>query len=294
MSSIKPAGSETMPGSTMMIIDAQVHVWVADRPDRPWPTGGVAGSHRSVPLEKDELLTLMADAGVDRAVLVPPSWDGLRNDLSLEAAHAHPDRFAVMGRLPLGAPESPAALPQWRSNPHMLGLRYNFTAPTDRAMLTDGTADWLWPAAERHGVPLMLLAPHDLPVIGRIAARHPGLRLVIDHMAIPGQAMGDAAFEGLPDLLVLANHANIGVKASGLPSAATDAYPYHSVHGAFRQAFDAFGPKRVFWASDLTRLPCEYGDSVTMFTEAMPWLREDDKAWIMGRAIAAWLGWSGI
>jgi hypothetical protein len=28
-----------------------------------------------------------------------------------------------------------------------------------------------------------------------------------------------------------------------------------------------------------------------MFTEEMPWLSADDKAWIMGRGLCAWLGW---
>ena len=33
-------------------------------------------------------------------MIVPPSWEGDRNDLALEAARLHPDRFAVMtGRL---------------------------------------------------------------------------------------------------------------------------------------------------------------------------------------------------
>ena len=32
-------------------------------------------------------------------MIVPPSWEGERNDLALAAASAHPDRFAVMGRL---------------------------------------------------------------------------------------------------------------------------------------------------------------------------------------------------
>ncbi len=33
----------------------------------------------------------MGKAGVDRAILVPPSWEGDRNDVALEAAQAHPD-----------------------------------------------------------------------------------------------------------------------------------------------------------------------------------------------------------
>jgi hypothetical protein len=66
----------------MVIIDAQVHVWGPDTPERPWPPDGAANAHRSVPLGKDELLRGMDAAGVDRVVIVPPSWEGDRNDLA--------------------------------------------------------------------------------------------------------------------------------------------------------------------------------------------------------------------
>ena len=55
-------------------------------------------AHLPVPLSHPKLLTLMNEAGVDCAVLVPPSLDGDRNDLCLAAAREHPGRFAVMGR----------------------------------------------------------------------------------------------------------------------------------------------------------------------------------------------------
>ena len=42
---------------------------------------------------------------------------------------------------------------------------------------TDGTIDWLWPAAERAGLPVALLGPGLLQVIGTIAERHRGLKL---------------------------------------------------------------------------------------------------------------------
>jgi L-fuconolactonase len=83
----------------MIIIDAQVHLWAADTPERPWPEEGKGYAHRSQPFGKDDLLREMDAAGVDRVVIVPPSWEGGRNDLALEAARLHPDRFAIMGRL---------------------------------------------------------------------------------------------------------------------------------------------------------------------------------------------------
>jgi hypothetical protein len=55
--------------------------------------------------------------------------------------------------------------------------------------------------------------------------------------------------------------------------------------------YDAFGPRRTFWGTDWTRLPCPWRQAVTLFTEELPWLSGQDKEWIMGRAICEWLGW---
>ena len=57
---------------------------------------------------KDFLLAEMSKAGVDRIIIVPPSWEGDRNDLALAAAQAHPERFAVMGR-PISMHRMPAS-----------------------------------------------------------------------------------------------------------------------------------------------------------------------------------------
>ena len=35
----------------------------------------------------------------------------------------------------------------------MLGLRFALLQPHQQTWLTDGTLDWLWPAAERAGMP---------------------------------------------------------------------------------------------------------------------------------------------
>jgi hypothetical protein len=89
----------------VLIVDAQVHIWAADMPERPWPAEGHGRAHRPAPFSKNDLLREMDAAGVARAVIVPPSWEGDRNDLALAAAAAHPDRFAVMGRPPLAPAE---------------------------------------------------------------------------------------------------------------------------------------------------------------------------------------------
>jgi L-fuconolactonase len=275
----------------MMIVDSQVHIWAADTPERPWPPGEAARAHQPTPLTAEGLLEKMDAAGVARAILVPPSWEGDRNDVVLAAAHRYPERFAVMGRISLEAPESREEfLPLTRTD-GMRGLRFTFHTEKQQKLLTGGAADWLWPAAAAAGVPLMVHAPHSLPLIDAIAARYPTLRLVIDHLGLVRPKLDHEAFAHLFGLLALAKRPNIAVKASAVTDYSGEPYPFPILHGYLRQVFDAFGPKRIFWGSDISRVRHPYRQMITLFTEELAWLGEDDKAWIMGRGLCEWLSW---
>jgi L-fuconolactonase len=272
-----------------MIVDSQVHIWGANTPQRPWPSRAKAHGES---LDAAAVLARMDEAGVDRAIIVPPSWEGDRNDLGLAAAKAHPRRFAVMGRLDPDAPGAKEALARWREEPGMLGLRFSFHTELLRRPFLEGHFDWVWAAAERAGHPVMVLVHHEyLDRIDAIAARHPGLRLVIDHLGLVNGEKDAYAFRGLDRLLALARHPNVAVKASALPCYSDEAYPWRGLHPYVRSVRDAFGARRVFWGTDLSRLPCSYRQAITFFTEEMPWLDPQDLEWIMGRGVCEWLGW---
>ena len=275
----------------MDIVDSQVHIWGADTPDRPWPPGRAAEAQKPYPVGKEALLLQMDLAKVRRMVLVPPSWEGERNDLALDAARTHPDRFAVMGRLAIQDPASRGRVADWKTQPGMLGMRFTFHNEHYRHFLTDGTADWLWPAAEQAGVPLMVLVPGALDHLDRIAARHPGLKLVIDHVGLDRRGKGERVWEDLPAVCALARHSNVAVKASGMPSLSKEPYPFRDLHPRIRALVDAFGPHRTFWGTDLTRMPCSYYECIALFTQHLPWLTGRDLELVMGRAICDWLDW---
>lgn len=137
----------------------------------------------------------------------------------------------------------------------------------ERPWLTDGTADWFWPAAEKAGLGVMIYTPGNLPPVNKIAEQYPGLKLIIDHMGIPCGTKDDAAFTHIGGLCEFARFPNIPVKTSALPCYSDEPYPYPKLHQYVKRAYDAFGPKRLFWGSDLTRLPCSYSLCKTMFTE---------------------------
>jgi predicted TIM-barrel fold metal-dependent hydrolase len=104
------------------IIDAQVHIWKPETPERPYVKEDASKPHRPVPFGYEDLLREMSAAGVDRVILVPPSWEGYRNDYALEAAQTYPDRFAVMGKVPLNDAASKARIATWLKQPGMLGF----------------------------------------------------------------------------------------------------------------------------------------------------------------------------
>ena len=272
-----------------MIVDSQVHLWAASTPERPWPA---RAKPHGESLDAATVLARMDESGVDRAIIVPPSWEGDRNDLGLAAARAHPRRFAVMGRLDPDAPGAREQVERWREQTGMLGLRFSFHTELLRQPFLDGRFDWVWGAAERAGLPAMVLVHHAyMDLMDAVATRHPNLRLVLDHLGLVSGEKDAHAFRGLDRLLALSRHPNVAVKASALPCYTDEPYPHRGLQPYLRRVYDAFGPRRMFWGTDLSRLPGSYRQAITLFTEEMPWLGPRDREWIMGRGVCDWLGW---
>jgi predicted TIM-barrel fold metal-dependent hydrolase len=266
----------------MLCVDAQVHIWKEGKPH---------SHHDQRPLLADRYLEMMKEAGVDRAVLVPPTWEPTVNAPSIEAARLHPDRFAIMGRLAVNQPESRTLLETWKQQPGMLGMRFLFAHPEQRAWLENGSVDWVWPAAERLGLPVMVYMSGILPELEKVAERHPGLKLIVDSLGIPMGTQDDAAFAHLPSLIDLAKYPNVALKAVGIPAYSTEPYPHRGIHQYLHRVYDAFGPERIFWGTDITRMKCSYRRCVTLFTEELSWLTAYDKEQIMGTALCRWIGW---
>jgi predicted TIM-barrel fold metal-dependent hydrolase len=279
------------PQQKRMIVDSQVHIWQGNTPEHPWVPGSTAQMPEPFTIEK--LIAAMDEAGVDRAVIVPPSWVGDRLDYALEAAKRYPQRLGVMGRLPLKTPQSPDDLARWRAQPGMLGIRLTFLGPA-AGMLTDGSTDWLWPAAERAGVPIMFLTAGTLPLFGTIAERHPKLTLIIDHMGISSQVVAQKKVpEAVEAAAALAKYPNVSVKLSAAPAYSSESYPFKDMHGHIQRLFDAYGPQRSYWGSDVTQgfAKASYQERIAHFLQELKFLSEDDKDWVMGRAILARLKW---
>ena len=277
------------PASKRTIVDAQVHFWKASSPDWPWDPG--VRPQLPEPFTIERALPMMDEAGVDRVVIVPPGLND-RNDYALEAAKRYPDRFAVMGRIALQKPESAALIPKWKEQPGMKGLRLTFQRE-QAAMLQH--ADWIFPAAEKAGIPIMFFAPDNLPKFGPIAERHPALPLIIDHMGLTLEIGKERRIApAIDEAVKLAKYPNVSIKLSSAPNFSQEAYPFGDMTEHLKRCFDAFGPRRCYWGTDLTNslAKATYKQRIEHFTKELSFLSEEDKDWVMGKAILARLNWA--
>lgn len=278
-----------------IIVDAQIHSGAPGR--GRWTT--VAADRRDAHFfpEESDLLVEMSKAGVGAVVLVPPLGWGERPDNRpwLDLAIAHPTKFCVMGRCLAEDQEWASRLGEWLAVPGMQGMRLSFHGRRgNQKLLRDGSLETFWTEADTLEMPVMVNAPGMADVLYQIAERHPGVRLIIDHLGVSAEERYDDLRPVVRPLLRLAGLSNVAVKASALPAVISEEYPYSRLQDCLKEVVGAFGANRVFWGSDLSRLPCEYGQLVRFFEEELDFLSDGERRQVLGEGIVRWLRWHAL
>jgi L-fuconolactonase len=276
----------------MVTIDAQVHAYERDHPGRPW----AAVLPGPPEVTGDDMVAAMDAVGVDGALLVSP-FTMYRYDASyaLEVHAAHPGRFGVIKPVDPTDPAVAETIADWAATDGAVGIRLmlNRGVSTDPA---DLGINRVLAAAARHALPVNLLCWGRLEQAGRLAARHPDTRLVIDHLGLqqPFEPPVPAEpFADLPKLLDLAAQDNIVVKITGACTLSHAPFPYHDLWDPLWRIFDAFGFDRCMWGTDWTRavalLTYEQGVEAFRVTDR---LSDSDRAALMGETLQQVYHWS--
>ena len=122
-----------------------------------------------------------------------------------------------------------------------------------------------------------------------MCAKHPDTPVVIDHMARIG-ADGEIRDSDVKLLCSLAQHSNVKVKLSAFYALGRKRAPYTDLSPLIHRLFDAFGPKRLMWASDCpfqVQNGHRYAPSVALIREGLPFLSESDREWLLARTAAS-------
>jgi L-fuconolactonase len=276
-----------------MITDAQIHLWEANSPARPWPEG--VKPDIPEPLTAERFIGMMDEVGVSRAIISPPGVCGFSNAYALECCARYPDRFAITSRWDLDDPENPARLSTWLDQPGMVGIRIALVGPNPKRWAETGMLEAFWSAAEEYDIPLMAFTAGDLSLIEEAARGHAGLKIVADHVNLV-QSRPETVNERIDALLALAPLPNVAVKLGALPIRSATRYPFEDLHAPLRRVYDAFGPDRLMWASDHTTTMREdkasYRENLDLIrTAALGAIPAADMDKILGGTVSAWFRW---
>lgn len=279
----------------MELIDAQVHVVDHDRPERPWAQGRVPApgvSELIVPAE--QMIAAMDRAGVDGAIIVATRHYGFDATYALEAAARFPSRFRVVCLADRHRADPEEYVERWSAEPYGVGMRVLAYDHAERAAFAGGGYERILGAAERCAVPITVYAPHDLAAVAANARAHPQLQLVVDHLGVAvSRTSGIDPFQNLDAVLELAGYPNVAVKLTGVPSLASGDYPFVETLGHVRRLIDGFGPSRLVWGTDWTRVTnATYEQGVRFFTDTSE-VTDTEKRQIAAVNARRIFGWSG-
>jgi predicted TIM-barrel fold metal-dependent hydrolase len=105
---------------------------------------------------------------------------------------------------------------------------------------------------------------------------------------------GAAAFRTLPEVLELGKYPNVLLKVSSMPYWSQEDYPFRDLDDVVKQVLGAFGPKRLLWGTDLTRIrdqKVSYREIVDHFREGMTFLNAEEREWMLGKGLEQALNW---
>ena len=272
-------------------IDCQVHAYERDRPERPW-IGWLQGPAE---VTGDDMAAAMDAVGVDGALLISP-FSMYRYDASyaLEVYEKHPTRFGLIRPFDPESDRIEEEMEEWTSNPGVVGARIMLAR--DEFEADHPGLNRILAAGGRAGVPVNVMCSTKLPLLGELARRNPGTRIVIDHLGIaqpPEPPPPAEPWADLPAVLALAELDNVVIKISGAGTLAHEPFPYPDIWEPLRRIFDAYGLERCLWGTDWTRavnlLTYEQGVEAFRVTEE---LSDSERAVLMGGALSRIYNWS--
>ena len=275
------AGCVTPGGRRAGFIDAHSHIWTTDVKRFPLALGKTVADLKPRSFTPEKLIALGKTEDVTRHVLISHGpYHGFNNDYYVFAAKKYTGVFAIVGAMDPRLDLIPARM---IAN-HQLGI-------TGYRILPNNNTDWLqaapmqtmWRtgAAERIAM-CPLIDPKYVAGLGPMCKTFPDTTVVIDHCA-----RIDTRHETeLNDLCALAKHKKVHVKISAFYAFGKKQPPYDEQIPKIKRLFEAFGPRRLMWASD-----CPYqlgGDntyaaSIGLVRDRLDFVSAEDKQWILRR-----------
>jgi L-fuconolactonase len=243
--------------------------------------------HLNRPIGFGELEPTLDRLGIDGIVLVQSADNADDTELMLETADHHPRVVAVVAWAPLDRPENLAEhLALLCASPLVVGIRN---------LVHEREPGWLLRPETGRGLDQLARAeltldfpttgPDALAELPELSARHPELRIVVDHLGKP--PIGGTADDRLRwrDLLTAAaENPRTHAKLSGLAPFGNPSWNVDQLRPFVDDALELFGPNRLIYGGDwpICELAGGYERTWAAMTELLAPLSPHERAAILG------------
>ncbi|HEY1171209.1 MAG TPA: amidohydrolase family protein [Verrucomicrobiae bacterium] len=264
-------------------IDAHVHVWTPNLSRYPIHSDFKVADMQPASFTPEELFAHTKPNGVVRIVLIQMSFYRFNNNYMLHVMLEHPGVFSGVAVIDEHQPKLDFQMRILKER-GVRGFRIHPGKQRVDAWIGSPGMAAMWEAAADLGLAVCpLINPEALPAIDKMCAKYPKTRVVIDHFARIG-VDGNIRDEQVDALCSLAKHPHVYVKTSAFYALGKKQPPYTDLGPMIKKVRDAYGAKRLMWASDC---PYQvdpghnYSDSIALIRERLDFLTKDDRAWML-------------
>ncbi|MBV8772297.1 MAG: amidohydrolase [Deltaproteobacteria bacterium] len=263
-----------------MIIDTHVHIVAPDQHRYPRKLAR-DNSDWVIDMPGEAMLELMAEAGIDRAMLVQAhSAYEYDNSYIADVAAMYPERFAGVCIVDPARPDAVEQLTYWVEERGVCGLRLFPAAEREPQWLDDPSTFPLWERAGKLDIPVCVcLRFRQLLRLRRAIERFPQVRVALDHLGAPRLDDGPP-YDQAAQLFDLVKIPNVYLKFSSI-----NLYAAGSGKSTPRDFFglliDVFGARRIMWGSNF---PNTYDrslkDQLALALRELSFVPTADRQWL--------------
>lgn len=218
----------------------------------------------------EDLISLMDQNQVERAVLMQGSYLGFCNEYAAQAQQTYPDRLSAMGCLDPYAKHAPRILRHLIEELGMKGIKIEMGADVGLCSyhpefrINAPCMAPIFSYAQQRDFPIAIdMSPAGQPhlqveELADMLERYPDTRVVVEHLFYPSAGDEEILKRAMERLK---RFENLMFSTAAMPNAVpSDVYPFATVQGLLKIARDIVGAKRLMWGTDVptTLLHCSY------------------------------------
>ena len=269
------------------IIDIHPHIISKDTKRYPIaPLGGkqsVWSAER--PIDFDNLVASMNEAGVDKAAIVHSSTTyGYDNSYMVDSIATQPKRFTGVGSVDFAAPDAPEKIRYWHGK-GVTGLRIFSAGSTfekQAETLDDPATFKAWETCAELKIPVVTqLRREGLYMLYTLIRKFPNVKIIVDHL-IHAPRGDQPPYERYAFLFELAKYPHVYFKVS------TNNVRHSREHGATPETFfpklvQEIPANRLAWGSNYPASKGSLPEMVKEAKAALACLKPGDQEWIFAK-----------